>query len=94
MIDANKFKINFIKRENQTGSHLGMRFTFHKADEQLKATIYPEPFCMDATPDDKKESKDFELSQEGLEAAVDWLNEQYNARKAYWESAYENRMNF
>lgn len=94
MIDVNKFKINFIKRENQTGSYHGMRFTFQKAEVQLMVTIYPEPFCMDVTPEDKKESANFDLSQEGLAAAVDWLNERYNAKQAYWENAYENRMSF
>jgi len=92
MILRNKFQINYIKKEKQTGSYLGMRFTLCKEDDKLCAVIYPEPCCLEATPKSLRETAQFELTSEGLDAALDWLNEQYAARKPYWEEAYENRM--
>mgnify|MGYP003278737785 CR=1 FL=1 len=92
MIQRNKFQINYIKKEKQTGSYLGMRFTLLKEDDKLTVIIYPEPCCLEATPESLRQSAQFELTSQGLDAAIDWLNEQYTARKPYWEDAYENRM--
>ena len=92
MILINKFNINFINKEKQTGSYMGMRFTLYKEDDKLNAVIYPEPRCLEATPKSLRITAQFELTSEGLDAAVDWMNEQYTARKPYWEEAYENRM--
>lgn len=92
MIDRKQFQLDYIKRENQSGSQLGMRFTFQKGDDQLLTFIYPEPFCLEATAEDKKTSETFPLSDEGLDAAVEWLNQSYEDRKNYWTEAYESRM--
>ena len=43
----------------------------------LKTSIWPQPFCFDKTPDEKKSAKVFDFSPEGLSLAVDWLNERY-----------------
>lgn len=45
----------------------------------LTAFIWPEPFCFEVTPDEKKGSKQFDFSEEGLCAAIDWLNENHDA---------------
>ena len=36
------------------------------------------------TPEEKKTSVEVPLTKEGVEQAADWLNEQYESRKAYW----------
>lgn len=62
-----------------TGSEAGMRFRIEKKEEEgeafLLATIYPEPYAFDHTPDDQKESRQFPFSTEGLDQITEWLNE-------------------
>lgn len=92
MVERKKYQLNYIKKERQSGSCQGMRFTFLKTEEGLTATAYPEPFSLEATAEDKKISKSFGFSNEGLDAAVAWLNELYEEKKDYWIDAYEKRM--
>lgn len=44
----------------------------------LTAYIWPEPFCFEVTPDEKKGSKQFEFSEKGLCDAISWLNESHD----------------
>jgi hypothetical protein len=74
------FSLALVKKEEYTGSHKGMRFRLCKADDQLQATVYPEPYSWDATPEEQKESEYFALSDEGVEQAVDWLNTMYERK--------------
>ena len=53
----------------------------------LKATIWPEPFCFEKTADEKKESKEFAYSDEGLLALHQWLCDSYDTKKEKWEHA-------
>ena len=73
--------LKFVEKEDFAGSYKGMRFLLHKemADEgkKLKAYVWSEPFCFDATPDDEKLSELFEFSEEGLAAAIAWMNGKY-----------------
>ena len=39
--------------------------------------IWPEPFSFASTPDEKKEQADFPFDKEGLQKAIQWLNEKY-----------------
>ena len=41
-------------------------------------TVLTEPFCFEVTPDEKKGSKQFEFSEEGLCDAISWLNESHD----------------
>lgn len=45
----------------------------------LRAIIWREPFNFEKTPDEKKHSKDFPFSTDGLWEAVDWLNREHEA---------------
>lgn len=81
--------------ENFHGSYRGMRYLIgrdplmnvvfaseeDKAGAKLKAVVWPEPFAYDKTPDEQKKSEEFEYSEEGVAAAIDWLN-------GVWESEY------
>lgn len=73
--------LNFVKKEDFTGSHKGMRFMLHQEEveeeKKLKVYIWSEPFCFEATPDEEKRSELFAFSEEGLSEAIDWMNENY-----------------
>ena len=73
--------LNFVKKEDFTGSHKGMRFMLHQEtveeEKKLKVYIWSEPFGFDATPDEEKLSELFAFSEEGLAQAIDWMNERY-----------------
>ncbi len=80
------------------GSHKGMRYRLardplknvkfdppEKRDPAtLMATVWPEPYSYGATDKSLMVSEHFEVSQEGLEKAVEWINEQYDSRKSEW----------
>ena len=85
MIEKDKFHVlNYVKREEYTGSMDGMRYMLRKKVEgeetKLEVTIWPEPFGYAATPEKKKQRM-----EEGLEEAVDWMNAQYEGQKALWD---------
>lgn len=73
--------LNFVKKEDFTGSHKGMRFMLHQEtvdeEKKLKVYLWSEPFGFDATPDDEKISELFEFSEDGLSNAIEWINEKY-----------------
>ena len=73
--------LNFVKKEDFTGSYQGMRFMLHQAqveeEKKLQVYLWSEPFGFEATPDEKKISRFFAFSEEGLAEAIDWMNEQY-----------------
>lgn len=81
MIDASLLHLNFIKKEPQSGSDLGMRYMLSKGENEdgvcLDAVIWPEPFCYAKTPEEKKIRKQFPLTGDGLEEARNWMNEQH-----------------
>ena len=41
----------------------------------------------DVAPEELRQTTDFDFSEEGMQAAVQWLNEQYEAQKEIWENA-------
>lgn len=78
--------LNFLKKENYTGSMQGMRYMLRKEGEKLEVTIWPEPFSYQATKQELKQSNEFEFSNEGKEQALDWVNKQYEQQKELWDS--------
>lgn len=88
MIEKNVVHVNYIKKEPQSGSYRGMRYMFMKGKNEdgdcLDVTIWPEPLCFVKTPDALKERKQFPLTVQGTDDAVDWLNEQYETQKDRW----------
>ena len=77
----NFLSLNFVKKEDFTGSHKGMRFMLHQEtvdeEKKLKVYLWSEPLGFDATPDDEKISELFEFSENGLSKAIEWMNEKY-----------------
>lgn len=95
MIDLHgDISIPFLKKSRFTGSYQGMRYQLQKSDRVVReatgeeeaktgpvilAIIWPEPFNFEVTPDDKKHSREFPFTQDGIWEAVDWLNEEHRA---------------
>lgn len=81
--------VAYFKKETYTAGFKGMRYKVYKKKmeeaEVLEAVIWPEPFCCDKTPEEKKQYQQFLFSEEGIEACVDWLNEQYTSQIARWK---------
>lgn len=91
MLEKENFiSLNFFKKETYTGSLRGMRYRLCKEEQDeksyLKVTIWPEPYCFEVTKEELKQSVVFEFSTEGKDMAVDWINEQYIAKKELWDS--------
>lgn len=67
----------------------GMRYMLKKKDTEgetvLEVIIWPEPLGYAKTAESKKQRMEFTFSQEGLEEAADWMNEQYVNQKALWD---------
>ena len=76
------------------GSYKGMRYRlareplenvkFVPVDQRepatLMATVWPEPYSYAKTDKKLMLSENFEVSEEGFTKAVEWINEQYEAR--------------
>lgn len=89
MIDKETFHpLNYIKKEEYSGSMEGMRYMLKKvkSDEEdvIRVTIWPEPFTMLHTPEHLRESIELPLTEEGVSQAADWINGQYESRREYW----------
>ncbi|MCR5402393.1 MAG: hypothetical protein K6E91_01045 [Butyrivibrio sp.] len=83
------------------GSHKGMRFRLareplenvffvkkeDRAPATLMATVWPEPYSYGVTARELMTSENFEVSEEGFDAAVKWINEQFVSRRAEWSMA-------
>ena len=92
MIDKETFHpLNYIKKEEYSGSMDGMRYMLKRVKAQdgdvIKVTIWPEPFGINKTPDEQKQSIDVPLTDEGVALAADWLNEQYEKQEERWKES-------
>ena len=92
MIDKETFHpLNYIKKEEYSGSMDGMRYMLKKMPSEdgndLLVTIWPEPFGIHATDEEKKQYLRLPLTAEGVAEAADWLNEQYLGQKELWDKA-------
>lgn len=92
MIDRENFHVlNYIKKEEYTGSMDGMRYMLKKKEKEegaaLEVIIWPEPYCYARTDEEKKQRREFSLSMEGVQEAADYLNAMYREKKSVWEQA-------
>ena len=84
--------IKALKKEPFSGSHCGMRYYLTAKDDILTAYLYPEPWCFEATQEDQKERKEFPFTQEGLDDAISWMNQRYEADRDHWEHISKEQM--
>ena len=75
----------FLKKEHFSGSSQGMRYRLEKEGEEIRATVFPGPWCYEKTPREVMETEQFPFTEEGLSQAVAWLNEKYEDKKSEWE---------
>lgn len=90
MIKKDEFhNFNYIKKEELSGSMEGMRYMLKKIvteeGDKLQVTIWPGPLNFCKTPEEKKTVTELPFSPEGVEMAVDWMNERFEAEKERWE---------
>lgn len=83
--------MEYLKKAEFTGSHLGMRYRLEKVDmedgKKLKATVWPEPFGFVNTPAEEKESSLFSFDEDGVKDAVAWMNDRLFEEKDRWDNA-------
>ena len=89
----------FHNGNSYSGAEGGMRYvlvpskrpdpadeTGKKEVEFLTAYIWPGPWSIEHTAEEKIESRDFEGGQDGLDAAVRWLQEKYAESPERWQN--------
>ncbi|MBR3307273.1 MAG: hypothetical protein IKI75_08490 [Lachnospiraceae bacterium] len=77
-----RINLNFLKKERYSGSSDGMRFMLMKhsaegEEDRLELVIWPEPLCFEKTADEDKHSYFYSFDKEGLDAAVEKLNDMF-----------------
>ncbi len=77
MIATPGLTIKVLEKEPYAGSYQGLRFTYRKAGDALEAILYPEPWCLEKTPEENRHTKEFPFTGEGLKEAVVWTEEMY-----------------
>lgn len=74
--------LNFVKKEDYTGSYKGLRYMLHQEtveeEKKLQVYIWPEPYGFAATSEDVKEVQLFSFDEQGLLNAIEWMNERYD----------------
>ncbi len=80
MITALGLSIKILEKETYAGSYQGLRFTYRKSGDQLEAILYPEPWCLEKTPEENKRTKKFPFTDEGLKDAIAWTEEMYKSK--------------
>ena len=92
MLDKETFHpLNYIKKEEYSGSMEGMRYQLKKVkigeEDVIRVTIWPEPLNLLRTPEELKEYIEVPLTTEGVEQAADWINERYEVEKEKWQES-------
>ena len=76
--------IPYLKKAVFTGSEKKMNFLLRKQSgdegDQIQAAIWPGPYIFSVTEEEKKTYREFPFDAEGIEAAVAWLNQQYDGQ--------------
>ena len=87
IIEKDNFNIlNFVKKDDYTGSYSGMRYLIRSVSkDEMKVFIWPEPYAFAKTDKELISEKTFALSKEGIEEARIYLNDQYETQKQLWE---------
>ena len=80
-----------LDRMPYSGSWHGMRYRLSAKDGDITVYAYPEPYCLEKTPDEEKVENHFPFDDDGIEAAVNWLNELYREHEKKWRDAEKNK---
>lgn len=86
MIDVNDFNVlNYVKKEEYTGSMDGMRYMLKRSGEEIEVIIWPEPNACAYTDESLKIRKKFALTKEGVAKIAEYLNTTYIEQKQLWD---------
>ena len=61
--------------------------TGKKPDFTLNALVWIGPYASSAVNEDDITKKEFEYSEEGRKAAIEWIQKMYTDRKDEWDNA-------
>ncbi len=89
MLNAFPRLLYFQKKNIFTGDHCGMRMRLcavqpEEGERVLRAWVWDEPLCFEASDPRTHSTADFPLTEEGLTAACDWVRGQYAQQAARW----------
>ncbi|MCH5259342.1 MAG: hypothetical protein J1F18_06280 [Lachnospiraceae bacterium] len=92
MLDKETFHpLNYIKKEEYSGSMDGMRYLLKRVksggEDVIRVTVWPEPLNLLRTAENLKESIEVPMTEEGVEQAADWINERYETDKDKWQES-------
>lgn len=80
--------IPFLKKSDFKGSYCGMRYRLSKITteqgDQIQVQIWKGPKSYDQT-EEEMDIETFSFSMEGIDDAVEWLNEKYKEKKKLWD---------
>jgi len=86
--------IPYLKKTTFTGSYQGMRFRFalikNEEEQHLEVCAWDAPYAYDFTEEEKKQRKDVEFSEAGIQEGIDWLNELWQQEPERWKKALTN----
>ena len=105
MIDKESFHpLKYIEKEEYSGSMQGMRYMLKSVKsqnpetgeetKQILVTVWPEPFGINATPEENKIKEYFPLDEDGVSDAADWINKQFFDLSDRWKAALEAGLNW
>lgn len=78
LIKHSMLKISYLNKLPFKGSFQGVRYIFKKTDDnKLRLCTYPDEFCFEKTDDALKKYYEFDYSENGIQNAIDFLNEEY-----------------
>lgn len=70
---------HYFKSKNPfSGSRGKLRYRIEPVEEGLQASAWVGPNCMEKTDDSSIRRQQYELSEDGLQAAVNWLDQIYH----------------
>lgn len=71
--------LEYLKKAEFSGSHQKIRYRLEgisgETGKKLLVTVWPEPYNFVTTPKKKKQHEEFDFSEEGIDAAVAWIND-------------------
>ncbi len=99
--------INYYIAGNKYSAQFGgMRYKIYKEDiskaekdgeqqqekPKIIAALWPCPWCIEKTEDDLKMYNKFELSEEGLTEAENWIKQEYENNESHWQTYNTGRL--
>ena len=92
MFETEGLSVKFLKKEPYSGSYAGMRYTMKTGGDNIIVYAYPEPWCLESTPEEDIFQKEFPFSPEGVDEAIIWLKAFHEEKRTFWVKADKEKM--